>query len=158
MTAPITGDIVAPDGVDDLQRAYQAIRRQPYTFQWADRQWTLPHLGELDYRLQAEIESVEGLDVKALENLFARIFGPTQAAAWAQVEVPTPVLMMLFDRWVKHAGGELGEQPASKPSSVSTGRKSRPTSGPTTTSASPKRSTAKRVPRKAATVVSLPGN
>ena len=68
--------------------AYQEIRREPYTFQWADRQWTLPHLGELDYRLQAEIESVEGLDVKQLENLFARIFGPTQAAAWAQVEVP----------------------------------------------------------------------
>lgn len=143
------GAVVKPQ-VDDLEAAYAEVRRDPYVFAWAGREFTLPHLGNLDYRLQAEIETLSNLDVEHLEGLFARMFGPDQAKVWATVEVPTPVLFMLFDRWITHSGAKPGESPASKPSSKSTGTKSRPTSAATTTSASPKRPTAKRAPRKAA--------
>jgi len=139
-----------PRKVDSLTLAYAEIKREPYEFEWAGQEWRLPHLGALDYRLQAEIENSEGLDVKQLESLFTRIFGEEQAARWAAVEVPTPVLFMLFERWVEHSGRKPGESSASKRSSKSTGTKSRPTSAPSTTSVSPKPSTAKRAPRKAA--------
>lgn len=137
--------------VDSLVAAYNEIRRDPYEFEWPEgRTWSLPHLGALDYRLQGEIESSDGLTVAQLEHLFARIFGTEQAEEWAKVEVPTPVLFLLFERWVEHSGRKPGESSASKRSSKNTGTKSRPTSAPSTTSASPKPSTAKRAPRKAA--------
>lgn len=137
-------------GVDDLQAAYAEVAREPYVFMWADREWSLPHLGALDYRLQAEIESLQTLDTKQLEELFARIFGPVQAPLWAEVEVPTPVLFMLFDRWVEHSGRKSGESRASKRSSKNTGARSRPTSAASTRgSASAKPSTAKPRARKA---------
>lgn len=136
--------------VDDLQAAYAEIQRPPYEFTWADRVWTLPHIGELDYRIQSEIEATDTWDVPRLESLFTRMFGPEQAAAWAEVKVPAGFLMMLFERWVKFSGRKQGESPASNDSSESTGEKSRPTSDASTTSASPKRSTAARAPRKRA--------
>ena len=146
----VEGTVV--DEVDDLAAAYAEIAPKPYRFSWAGQEWMLPHLGGLDYRLQAEIENVgENLNnLDYLEGLFARMFGAEQAARWAEVEVPTPVLFMLFDRWVKHSGAKPGEGEASKPSSRSTGRRSRPTSAASTTSASRKRSTAKKAPAKAA--------
>lgn len=147
MTAP---EQPTPAGVDDLDAAYAEIRRDPYIFTWAAREWSLPHLGSLDYRLQGEIENSDGLDLAQLESLFARIFGSEQAKAWAAVEVPTPVLFLLFERWVGHSGRKPGEEQASTPSSESTGENSRPTSGASTTSASRKRSTAKPRARKAA--------
>src|ERR1051325_9535538 len=98
--------VVSLAEVDDLQAAYAEIRRDPYEFRWADQTWTLPHLGALDYRLQAELETVQSIDVDHLESLFARMFGPEQAARWAQVEVPSPVLFMLFDRWIQHSGAK----------------------------------------------------
>lgn len=136
--------------MDDLDTAYAEVRRDPYEFRWAEQSWSLPHLGSLDYRLQAEIETLNELDVERLENLFARMFGAEQASRWADVEVPTPVLFMLFDRWVKHAGAQPGESLASEPSSESTGASSNPTSDASTASASPRPSTAKRASRKAA--------
>ncbi len=147
MTAakPVEG-VVEPRKVDSLAAAYAEVRKEPYEFEWPEgRFWTLPHLSELDYRLLAEIEDIgdKVADLSYLEGLFARIFGPEQAAAWAEVQVPTAVLMMLFDRYIKHAGGELGEGEASKPSLKNTGTKSRQTSAASTGSASPKRSTAK---------------
>jgi hypothetical protein len=142
-------DAVKP-GVDDLDAAYAEIRREPYVFTWAAREWALPHIGDLDYRILAEIENYQSLDVTQLLGLFTRMFGPDQAEAWADVSVPTPVLYLLFEHWLEHGGAKLGESAASKPSSGSTGRKSRPTSAANTTSASRKPSTAKRAPRKAA--------
>lgn len=146
----MTARNVTQPEVDDLEAAYAEVRRDPYVFAWAGRDWSLPHLGNLDYRLQAEIETLKDLDVEHLEGLFARLFGAEQATAWATVEVPTPVLFMLFDRWIKHSGKKQGESQPSKKSSATTGTRSRATSAGSTTSASPKRSTAKRAPRKAA--------
>jgi hypothetical protein len=143
---------IEPKQVDSLVAAYAEIRREPYVFEWPEgKTWTLPHLGELDYRLLAEVENIgdKASDLPYLESLFARMFGPEQAAAWAEVEVPTSVLFMLFERWVQHSGSKPGESPASKRSSKSTGTRSRPTSAASTTSVSPKRSTAGRAPRKA---------
>ncbi len=157
MSDAIEGTVEPARKVDSLTAAYAEIRKEPYVFEWAGREWELPHIAELDFRLLAEIDQIEDkvADLAYHEGLFARLFGK-QAQAWAQVEVPTSVLMMLFDRYVKHAGGELGEGEASKPSSKSTGTKSRRTSGTTTRgSGSRKRSTAKKAAPK---VASLPAS
>jgi hypothetical protein len=150
---PLTPEDKAINGlsvVDDLDAAYSEIVREPYHFKWQGRDWSLPHMGELDFRLQSEIESMEEFTLDAIDKLFKRIFGPEQAADWAQTTVTGPFLAMLFERWLAHSGVKSGESEASNESSESTGEKSRPTSEPTTTvSASPKPSTAKRAPRKA---------
>lgn len=135
--------------VDDLDAAYAEIRKAAYDFQFAGRSWSLPHLSDLDYRLMNRIESYTTLTTAELEGLFEEILGD-QAGQWQQTQVPTPVLFMVFERWIKHSGGELGEDSASNASSANTGRRSRRTSGGSTGSGSPKRSTAKKAPRKAA--------
>lgn len=139
--------------VDDLDAAYAEVRREPYLFKWVGRQWTLPHIGELDYRVQAEIEDISELSLAQVNDLFKRLFGPEQADDWEQATQPGPFLSILFERWIKHSGRKQGESSASKRSSKSTGAKSRPTSGASTPSASRSRSSAKpakRAPRKAA--------
>jgi hypothetical protein len=147
----ITGWQVTQDVVDDLDAAYKAVAREPYRFRWVGREWALPHIGELDYRLQAEIEDISELSLAQVDDLFRRLFGPEQADDWAQATQPGQFLSLLFERWIKHSGRKPGESPASKRSSKSTGAKSRPTSAASTPgSDSPKPSTAKRAPRKAA--------
>lgn len=138
---------------DDLDAAYAAVRRDPYPFTWSGEHWQLPHLADLDYRLQMRIETAEQLGADELTALFDDMFGKEQAARWATVEVPTGALFLLFERWLAHSGAKLGEDKASNDSSEITGRSSRRTSGVSTDSGSPKRSTAKkaakRTPRKA---------
>lgn len=143
-------DLTKPVAVDDLDAAYAEIRRDPYLFTWAGREWTLPHLSDLDYRTMLRIEQRDELGVEELAALFADLFSADQRDAWAQTNVPLAVVFMLFDRMVKHSGAQPGESPASEPSSESTGANLKPTSAASTASASPKRSTAKRAPRKAA--------
>lgn len=156
-----------PVGADDLDAAYAEIRRDPYIFTWAAREWTLPHLSDLDFRIQLKIETAESLDVNELIGLFGEMFGAGQAEAWAQVQVPTPVLFLLFERWLKHSGAKPGEDSASSGSSGSTGKSSRRTSGASTASGSRKPSTAakkaapakkaaKRAPRKVTTAAAGP--
>lgn len=141
---------------DDLDAAYAEIRKEPYVFTWAGREFSLPHLAELDFRLQMRIEEAQSLGAPELLALFDEMFGPEQAADFAKVTMPTGALFMLFERWLNYSGAKLGEDSASSGSSGSTGKSSRRTSGGTTGSASPKRSTAKkaakRAPRKAVTV------
>ncbi|GIM88751.1 hypothetical protein [Paractinoplanes toevensis] len=139
---------------DDLDAAYAEIRRKPYGFVYSGQRWVLPHIGELDRRIQAELENAESLTFDQIDNLFRRLFGPEQAARWEQVEQPGSKIELFFQRWIAHSGVKPGEEQASSGSSGSTGKSSRPTSGATTGSASRKRSTAKkpakRAPRKAA--------
>lgn len=138
---------------DDLDAAYAEVARKPYGFIWAGEKFVLPHIGELDFRVQAEIEGVSELTLPQINDLFRRLFGPAQAERWDAAPQPGPMLSIFFERWIKHGGRKPGESAASKRSSKSTGAKSRPTSAASTTSASPKRSTAKpakRAPRKAA--------
>lgn len=142
--------ISSVSAADDLDAVYAEIRKEPYVFTWAGREWALPHLSDLDFRVQLKIENAESLDVNELIALFGEMFGPDQATAWADVPVPTPVLYLLFERWLNHSGAKPGEDSASSSSSKSTGKSSRRTSGATTASASRKPSTAKRAPRKAA--------
>jgi hypothetical protein len=155
-TPAVEGVVVDAPKVDDLDVAYKEIAREPYRFRWAGRDWTLPHMGELDYRIQAEIESTTEFTLDKIDTLFRRMFGPEQADAFNETTVTGPFLAMLFDRWLTHSGVTPGEPEASTPSSETTGAKSRPTSGASTSSASPKRSTAKRAPRKAALKAASP--
>lgn len=141
---------------DDLDAAYAEIRKAPYVFTWAGREFSLPHLAELDFRLQMKIEEAQSLDAKELLDLFDEMFGEQQAADFAKVTMPTGALFMLFERWLAHSGAKPGEDSASTGSSGTTGKRSRQTSAGSTGSGSPKRSTAKeaakRAPRKAVTV------
>jgi hypothetical protein len=155
MSQPVTGEVMPAAEVDDLDAAYAEVAREPYRFQWQGRQWELPHMAELDYRIQDEIENTESFDITAINKLFDRMFGADQAAAFQETRVTAPFLAMLFDRWLKHSGARPGESEASTGSSENTGGSSRPTSPASTGSGSPKRSTAKRAPGKAAT---RPGN
>jgi hypothetical protein len=149
MTTPI---------VDDLDAAYAEIRREPYAFRLNGRDWILPHIQDLDYRVLADIETMNTADVPAILSLFNRMFDPEQAAAWADTPVPNPVLFLLFERWLAHGGAQSGEDSASSGSSGSTGKSSRRTSGGSTGSGSRASSSAKkaapkkRAPRKAVTV------
>jgi hypothetical protein len=143
--------LASADEFDDLDAAYAEVARKPYGFTWDKRRWVLPHIGELDFRIQAEIENANELTLDQVNDLFMRLFGPLQAAEWKATVQPGPFLQILFERWIKHSGRKPGESRASRRSSKSTGASSRPTSAATTAaSASPKRSTAKRAPRKAA--------
>ncbi len=132
--------------VYDLQARYAEQAGTPFTFRWADREWTLPHLRDVDFAVQAEIESWDpqkfGLDT--INDLFAKLFGDDQAAEWAKVTRPLPFLFMLFDDWLKHCGAEPGESPASDGSSTSTKRPSKRTSSGSTASASRRRSTPRK--------------
>jgi hypothetical protein len=135
--------------VHDLQARYREIAADPYEFTWADRTWKLPSMRSLDYRIQGQIEGYTSIGIAELEGLFNRIMGKDQAEAWADVDVPSDFLMMLFGEWTEFSGAQQGESPASSNSSANTGTSSRRTSGGATGSGSPKRSTGKRAPRKA---------
>jgi hypothetical protein len=140
---------------DDLDAAYAEIRKEPYAFTLGGRRWLLPHMADLDYRMLIRIEKHESLDADALAGLFTDLFGADQRQAWTDTQVPLPQLYLLWERYMKHCGVHPGEEPASSGSSGSTGTSSRRTSGTSTASVSPKRSTArkaasKRAPRKAA--------
>ena len=47
--------MTAIEQVDDLDAAYAEIRKDPYTFTLGGRQWTLPHMSDLDYRMLMRI-------------------------------------------------------------------------------------------------------
>lgn len=150
MTAP---DVTKPP-VDDLQRQYAEVAGNPYEFTWADRDWTLPHMRDLDIFLLTELENLNPTAMTAddLTSLFDRIFGPEQATEWARVPKPLTFLNLMLKRWTEHSGRQEGESPASEGSSTSTERPSKRTSTGSTASASRRRSTAKRAtPAKAAT-------
>lgn len=127
--------------VFDLDAVYAEQRHLPFKFRWAGRDWELPHLAELDYRIQGEIESTEAWTLPAMLDLFRRMFGTEQVQAWDEVEVPGRVIGKLFDQWLTHSGAKPGESQGSDGSSTSSEPKSKPTSTGGTRSASPKRST-----------------
>lgn len=160
MTADVKVPLSAPD---DLDAAYSEVRKPPYDFTWSGRDWSMPHMMDQDYRVLARIEGYAELGVDELISLVADLLGKDQRQAWADVDVPTSVLYMLFDRYMKHCGAKAGEDEASSDSSGSTGKSSRRTSGGSTASASRSRSSAKKaapekqgaprpIPRKTAAV------
>lgn len=148
----------------DLQKVY-AEKAKPFWFHWEDQWWTLPHLRMLDFEVQARVsefdfgelaevsgdEAIEAAKAKVNE-LFALLMGPEQAAEWAEVSRPLEPLLDMIQQWSKHSGADQGESSASAGSSRSTGRPSKRTSTASTGSGSRKRSTAKKAaPAKAVT-------
>lgn len=140
------------------ERYHRHVAKQPYSFPWQGRDWVLPHMAGLDYRLQNQIAKFDTLDMDELEQLFDRMLGKEQAAEWAQVDVPGDYLTMVFTDWLEHSGEQAGEDSASNDSLKTTGTSSRQTSRASTTTGSSKSSSAKkatprkRAPRKATTV------
>lgn len=127
------------------ERYHREVAKKPYTFPWAGRDWRLPHMAGLDYRIQNKISKFEQLDMDGLEELFEQMIGKDQIDAWGEVEVPGDYLLMVFTDWLEHSGEQPGEDSASNVSSKNTGTKSRRTSGANTpASASRSRSSAKK--------------
>lgn len=128
------------DTFDDIDAAYEEIRRKPYGFLWEGQKWVLPHIGSLDWRTQQRIEDADGLGMQDIYDLFAEMFGPLQADRWKDTVQPSDKLPMLFERWLDHSRVRPGEDEASTGSSENIGENSRPTSEPNTDSASPQSS------------------
>lgn len=138
----------------DLQRLYAEKAGGPFTFRWADREWTLPNMRMLDIEVQDRIENVDtSAGVDTLNTLFDELLGAEQGARWREVVRPLPMILDLFQAWLDHSKGTLGESGASAGSSKSTGRPSKRTSKPSTGSGSPKPSS-----RRTRTTGTQPGN
>lgn len=137
---------------DDLDAAVREVRPKPYGFMFAGQKWVLPHARALGPKALTALESLdEGAStLDDLANLFRLLFGQEQAQRWNNLDPGRPEYETFFSRWMAHSGVKRGEGPASSGSSESTGGTSNPTSDASTGSASPKRSTAKRAPKKAA--------
>lgn len=146
----------------DLQAVY-AENSKPFYFRWADRWWMLPHLKNLDFEVQAKVETFDfsmltGTNVdldtarNRIDDLFNLVMGDEQGTEWRAVN-PRPVNMLLdmLQSWTKHSGVKEGEASASEGSSRSTGRPSKRTSKGSTASASRRRSPAKAAPEAAVT-------
>lgn len=167
MTDPRTGGDPAPD-IDveqyesdeglDLQRLHAETRREPYRFRWADKWWELPHTQDLpdtifdafeDLTQIAEAgdeQELSAADVDTIRQVLHSAFGKRQ---WQQIQdaepIPLSAQFLLFNRWMKWSGENLGESSSSTGSSESTaGRSKRTSRGSTTGSTSAKRSTAIR--------------
>lgn len=123
----------------DLQRLYAEKAGEPFTFRWADQEWTLPNMRMLDIEVQDRIENLDtSAGVGTLNTLFDDLLGAEQGARWREVVRPLPMVLDLFQAWLDHSKGALGESGASAGSSKSTGRPSKRTSKPSTGSGSPK--------------------
>lgn len=122
------------DTFDDIDAAYEEVRRRPYGFLWEGQKWVLPHIGSLDWRTQQKIEDADRLGMQDIYDLFAEMFGPLQAERWQNTVQPSDKLPMLFERWLIHSKVRPGEDEASNDSSANIGEKSRPTSAPSTDS------------------------
>jgi hypothetical protein len=129
----------------DLDAAYAEEVKDPFKFRWSGASWELPHLGEMDWRATSLADE---MDINAIRDLFKLAFSEGQAEEWEKVKQPTPAMVKLFERWLKHSGMAPGETPGSGDSSPSTEPASKRTSPGSTKSGSGRRSSA---PRKTAT-------
>jgi hypothetical protein len=140
-----------------LTRAYNAVRREPFTFEWEGQDWQLPHFGDIDWRaagLAGDLEALTSggetatadVPVETLQSLFRYAFGPEQAERWERAGQPGTAMVLLFQHWQEHAGADVGEPSASTGSSPSTGRPSKRTSPGITGSGSRTRSSARPKP------------
>jgi hypothetical protein len=129
----------------DLDAAYAEEERPPFRFKWAQVWWELPHLGDMDWRATSLADEME---VEAIRDLFNLAFPTERAEEWQKVKQPTPAMIQLFERWLKHSGMAPGETQGSEDSSENTEPASKRTSPGSTKSGSGRRSSA---PRKTAT-------
>lgn len=106
-----------------------------FTFPFQGRQWSIRHLSDLDYRLARD--GAIGGDVDAVDKLFRSGMGDEQYAQWEAVtNVPSEVLVAIFDDYLEHCGSSRGKSPDSTPSSENTETPSKPASKRPTRSAS----------------------
>jgi hypothetical protein len=133
-----------------LTKAYSEVAQPPFEFDWNDQDFTLPHMGELDFRVRARLQDMDGAtNVDDVKFLLTAVLGDEQGARFLNTNLPDRAILMLLKQWGEHSGVETGESEASNSSSNNTGTNSRPTSKPSTASTSPRASTARRAPRKA---------
>lgn len=125
----------------DLDAAYAEEVKEPFRFRWAAASWELPHLGEMDWRATSLADE---MNVDAIRDLFKLAFSAEQGEEWERVKQPTPAMIKLFDRWLKHSGMAPGETQGSEDSSENTEPASKRTSPGSTRSGSGRRSSAAR--------------
>ncbi|MFI7073557.1 hypothetical protein [Micromonospora sediminicola] len=124
----------------DLDAAWAEEQRTPFTFTWAGSRWTLPHLGDIDWRMVALADE---MDLPAIQEVLRTGMGE-RAAEWEDTPQPAPAMLKLFDAWLEHSGMRPGEAPGSDGSSPSTEEPSPPISTASTASASAKPSSGRR--------------
>jgi hypothetical protein len=100
----------ASDGVFDLDAVIAETTNEPFTFVFAGRKWTIPHMGELDvWPLVAEAEKG---DLQAARAVFEAAFGD-EWAEFRAIPMKQHAFNKLLDRYMRHAGVKLGESRAS---------------------------------------------
>lgn len=129
--------------VNNFDRWYADNRRERYTFQWANQQWSLPNFAEIDLRVIGVAVDLDALadgdeDAEVSPDLVLKLFeygfafDAEQAERWKNTPQPIPVMLHIFAEWQQHGSSDLGELSASTASSRSTGRPSKLTSRATT--------------------------
>lgn len=124
----------------DLDAYAAEARRAPFTFRYGGRSWELAHMADVDWRV---IERADQGEISAIREALHAGFGcvhegdtaavhTDQALAFDRLPQPLRIMNRLFDQWLKHAGLEPGESPASPDSSASTAGQSKRVSRHTT--------------------------
>lgn len=124
----------------DLDAAWADEERPPFKFRWGGVWWTVPHLGDIDWRV---VSLADEMDLEAIQEAL-RIGLGERAEEFDKQTQPTPAMFKLFDKWLEHSGQKPGEAPGSDGSSGSTEEPSPQTSTTTTASPSAKPSSAPR--------------
>lgn len=113
------------DEVFDLDAVAAEAQGKAFRFKYEEREWTIRHISAFDWRITKD--GING-DMEAVNLIFEKGMGAEQFADWQQVNQPAELMGALFDRWLKHCGLDAGKSPASRPSSKSTAKRSKPAS------------------------------
>jgi len=94
----------ASNGVFDLDALIAEKKHLPFTFTFADREWTLPHMDDLD--VWPLVEAADGGDLAASVAVLETALG----GDWVEFRshpMPRAGMTALFERYVKHSEGTL---------------------------------------------------
>lgn len=103
----------ASDGVFDLDALIADADNKPFKFTFAGREWTLPHLSDLD--AWPLIAAMEQGDSTAARSTMALAVGD-EWDEFRSHRMPQHALNSLFERYTAHSGMAPGKQPASSSS------------------------------------------
>lgn len=105
--------VEAPSESDefDLDAAIDEADNKPFKFTFAKRKWTLPHMGDLDTWVMVSVAESGG-DLAAAMLALEAAFGD-QWEDFHALHIPQHAMNILFARYAKHSGMNMGELLAS---------------------------------------------